>query len=322
MKPRHLVRSGLVLLALAASVTPALSQTTPLRYQWKQGDSMTYRTVVKTTSTSTGAPTGPATFEQTLSQTLKLTVAAVDPEGTAIIRQSIEAVNLKVVSPMGTVEYDSARTVGDDADPRVIAMSKTVGGMVGEAISVTMTATGVVRRIDGAPRIADKLINNLPRDPMAGGLAQNIKSMLSEDALRSSLEQSFSRLPNEPVKVGDTWTAEQTVGADAIGKVIGTSTFTLKAIEGTGEAAVARIAVRLALRQENTPTAGASAIMRLDPKSEGTGEVVFNIGRGRIDTNSMRTEMPSTVTIRAPDGGTVTMQNTTRTAMTMERIEK
>ena len=320
MKLRHLL-IPLVFLLVALSVTPAVAQTTPLRYQWKQGDVLTYRTVVKTTSNSTGAPSGPATFEQTLSQTLKLTVAAVDLEGTATIRQSIEAVNLKVVSPMGTVEYDSARTLGADADPRVVSMSKTVGGMVGEAISVTMTATGVVRRIDGAVRIMDKLINNLPRDPMAGGLAQNIKSMLSDEALRSSLEQSFSRMPDQPVKLGDTWTSEQTVGADAIGKVVGRSTFTLKAIEGTGDAAVARIAVRLALRQENVPTAGASTIMKLDPKSEGTGEVVFNLARGRIDTNSMRTEMSSTITMRGPDGGTVTMQNQNRTAMTMDIVK-
>jgi hypothetical protein len=321
VKLRHLVRFTRCLLALLASAAPALAQTTPLRYQWKQGDVLSYRAVVKTTTTSSGAPTGPATFEQTLSQTLKLTVAAVDPEGTATIRQSIEAVNLKVVSPMGTVEYDSARALGENPDPRVLSMAKTVGGMVGEAISVTMTATGVVRRIDGAPRIMEKLIDNLPRDPMAGGLAQNIKSMLSDEALRSSLEQSFSRMPDQAVKVGDTWTSEQTVGADAIGKVIGTSTFTLKAIEGTGDAAVARIAVRLALRQENTPAAGASAIMKLDPKSEGTGEVVFNIARGRIETNSMRTDMPSTVTMRGPDGGTVTMQNQTRTAMTMDIVK-
>jgi hypothetical protein len=313
----HAVRAGLLLLAIIAAAAPAGAQAIPLRYQWKQGDVLTYRTVVKTTSNSTGAPSGPATFDQTMSQTLNITVAAVDPEGTATLWQVIEAVTLELNSPMGKVVYDSARPVGDDADPRVVSIAKTVGGLVGERISVTMSGTGAVRRIDGAARIVEKLMTNLPRDPMAGGLAQNIRSMLSDDALRTSLEQSFSRMPEQPVKVGDTWTSEQAVGADVIGKIIGKSTFTLKAIEGSGETAMARIGVRLALRQENVASSGAAS-MRLDPGSEGEGEVVFNIARGRIEKNSMTTLLPTTVTMRGPEAGAVTIRNNTKTSMTMD----
>ncbi len=320
---RVLVRGAAVLLVLAASAGAAAAQAIPLRYQWKQGDVLTYRTVVRTTSSATGGPRGPETFEQTLSQTIKLTVAAVNPaDGSATLRQSIEALSMEATTPAGKVAYDSARPVAEDADPRVQGIAKTLGGMVGEAISVTMAANGTVRRIDGAARIVEKLIDNLPRDPMAGGLAQNIKAMLSDDALRSSLEQSFSRLPDQPVNIGDTWTAEQTVSAGATGRVLGKTTFTLKAIDGTGDAAIARIAVSLALRQEEIPPPGASAVIQLRAGSKGEGEVVFSIAAGRIETNSMRTEMPSTVTMRGPDGGTITLQNTTKTTMTMNRVEK
>jgi hypothetical protein len=319
---RFFVRGGMLLLVLMASPAAALAQAIPLRYQWKQGETVTYRTVVRTTTNATGGPRGPETFEQTLSQTLKLTVAAVNVDGTATLRQSVEAVSMEVSSPAGKAAYDSAKPVGEDADPRVQAMAKTMGGMVGEAISVTISPNGVVRRIDGTARIVEKLIGNLPRDPMSGGLAQNIKAMLSDDALRSSLEQSFSRLPDQPVNVGDTWTSEQAVGADATGKVVGTSTFTLKAVEGAGDAAVARIAVSLALRQEAVPSAGASAVMKLGAGSKGTGEVVFSLGKGLIQTNSMNTDMPTTVTMRGPDGSTMTLQSNTRTSMTMQRIDK
>jgi hypothetical protein len=318
---RCFVRGGAVVLVLIASAVRVHAQAVPLRYQWKQGDIVTYRTVVRTTSSSTGGPRGPQAFEQTLSQTVKLTVAAVNVDGTATLRQSIEAVSMDVTTPAGKIAYDSTKPVGDAADPRVQSMGKTIGGMVGEAISVTITPTGAVRRIDGAARIAEKLIDNLPRDPMSGGLAQNIKAMLSDDALRSTLEQSFARMPDQPVSVGDTWTSEQAVGADATGKVVGTSTFTLKAVEGTGDAAVARIAVSLTLRQQEVPGAGASAVMKLGAGSKGEGEVVFNVGAGRIETNSMRTDMPTTITMRGPEG-TMTLQNTTKTSMTMQRVEK
>ena len=323
MISRVLVRGGMVLLMLAAFAGHAAAQAVQLRYQWKQGEVLTYRTEVRTVSSVTGGPRGTETFGQTLSQTFQLTVAAVNPaDGSATLRQSIGAVSVEINTPAGKIAYDSTKPIADDADPRVQGVAKTLGGMVGEAISVTMAPTGEVRRIDGAARVVQKLIDNLPRDPMSGGLAQNIKAMLSEDALRSSLEQSFSRLPEQPVKAGDTWTTEQTVSAGASGRVLGKSTFTLKAIDGTGDAAVARIAVSLALRQDEVPAAGTSTVVKLGAGSKGDGEVVFTISRGRIETNTMMTSMPSTVTMRGPDGGTMTIQNTTTTTMTMNRVEK
>ena len=192
--------------------------------------------------------------------------------------------------------------------------------MVGEAISVTMASNGAVRSIAGTQRIIDKLMADLPRDPMAGGLAQNIKAMLGESALRSSLEQSFSRLPDGPVNPGDTWTAEQSIGADAIGKIVGTSTFTLKAVEGTGDAALARVAVSLSLRQQDVPAAGGSMTMRLG-NSKGQGELVFRVSQGIVEKNSMNTDMASTASVRGPDGNPLNLQNTTKTQMTMELIK-
>ena len=323
MISRWLVRGSAALLLLAAFAADAVAQAVPLRYKWTQGDVLVYRTVVRTASSATGGPRGPETFEQTMTQTIKLTVAAVNPaDGSATLRQTIDAVSIELTTPAGKVSYDSAQPPAEDADPRVIAMSKTLGGMVGEPISITVTPAGAVRRIDGAARIAEKLIGNLPRDPMSGALAQNIKGMLSDDAQRAALEQSFSRLPEQPVNVGDTWTAEQAVGAASTGRMLGKSTFTLKAIEGTGDAAVARIAVALTLRQDEVPSGGASTVLKLGAGSKGEGELLFNVGRGRVETNTMRTDMPTTITMRAPDGATITVQNNSKTTMTMNRVEK
>jgi hypothetical protein len=246
-------------------------------------------------------------------------VSAVAPDGTQILRQSIAAVSVEINGPMGKIAYDSTKPPPDDSDPRMQSMAKTFGALVGEALSVTVAANGVVRRIDGTQRIIDKIVKDLPRDPMSGGMAQNVKQMLSEDALRTSIEQSFSRLPEGPVKPGDTWTSQQTLGADAIGKITGTSTFTLKAIEGSGDAAVARIGVTLALQQD-TPPGSSSMSMKLG-NAKGEGELLFNIARGRVERNTMRTAMPSTITMRGPDGQSITMQNDTKTTMTMELVK-
>jgi hypothetical protein len=322
VSPRCSCRLVLVLaVALAASVAPSSAQTT-LQYRWTQGDVLVYRTTLKTTTNVSGGPAGPVEQVLTQTQTVKLIVAAVGPDGSATLRQTIESVSMEITGPMGKMAYDSTKPPpADDADPRSATLAKTFGAMVGEAISVTMTPAGAVRSIAGTARIIDKLMKGLPMDPLAAGLAQNIKSMLSDDALRTSLEQSFSRMPDQPVKPGDTWTSEQTLGVDVIGRITGTSTFTLKAIEGAGDAAVARIGVALAIRQESTPGAGGPMSVKLGA-SKGEGELVFNVGKGRVERNSMRTDMPSTVTMRGREGGPATMQNNTTTSMTMERVEK
>lgn len=308
-------------IAIAGFADSAAAQTT-LQYRWTQGDVLLYRTVLKTTTSVTGGPAGPVEQTLTQTQTVKLLVAAVGPDGSATLRQTIESVAIDIGGPMGRMTYDSAKPppAGDD-DPRNATLAKTFGAMVGEPISVTMAPNGTVRSIAGTAKIIDKLMKGLPMDPLAAGLAQNIKSMLSDDALRTSLEQSFSRMPDQPVKPGDTWKSEQTLGVDVIGRITGTSTFTLKAIEGTGDAAVARVGVTLAIRQEGTPGAGASVTVKLGA-SKGEGELLFNIARGRVERNSMRTEMPATITMRGREGGPATIQNNTTTSMTMERVEK
>lgn len=309
-----------LVVALAASVSLASAQTS-LQYRWTQGDVLLYRTVLKTTTNVTGGPAGAVEQTLTQTQTVKLLVAAVAPDGSATLRQTIEAVSIEIGGPMGKMAYDSTRPPpADDEDPRSATLAKTFGAMVGEAITVTIAPNGAVRSIAGTARIVDKLMKGLPMDPFAAGLAQNIKAMLSDDALRTSLEQSFARTPERPVKPGDTWTSEQTLGVDVIGRITGTSTFTLAAIEGTGDAAVARVRVTLAIRQESTPGAG-SVTVKLGP-SKGEGELLFHIGKGRVERNTMRTEMPATVTMRGREGGPSTLQNRTTTSMTMERIEK
>jgi hypothetical protein len=149
-------------------------------------------------------------------------------------------------------------------------------------------------------------------------MAQGLKSLLSEEGLRTALEQSFSAMAPTPVSVGDSWNGQVSLGNEMVGKIIGQQTFTLKGVE----ADVATIGVTMTLKQESaTPIGPASMTMKLGA-SRGDGEIRFDLARGRILRGSMRTEMPSTMTMTGPDGRPATMQNTTKTSMTMELIDK
>jgi hypothetical protein len=182
-----------------------------------------------------------------------------------------------------------------------------------------MSANGAIQRIDGAQKVLDKITQDLPQDRAAGAMAQSLKSVLSEPAIRASLEQSFPRLPPQPVKPGDTWTSQVSLGSDMIGKITGTQTFTLKADDAAGPAT---IAVALALKQESTPPLGPSGMTVKLGDAKGDGEILFDVANGRIRKSTMKTDMPSTMTTVAPDGRQATMRNSTKTSATMELVEK
>jgi len=218
------------------------------------------------------------------------------------------------------MSYDSTDPKSADRDEGSAALGRVFGAMVGATISVTMASNGAIQRVDGAQKAYDRIAQDLPRDRSTAQLAQGLKSVLSEEAIRAALEESFPRLPPQPVKPGDTWTGQVSLGSDVVGKITGTQTFTLKTIESAAAAGSATIAVVLALKQESAPPIGPSGMTVKLGESKGEGEIEFDVARGRIRKSTMRTEMPSTMTTVGPDGKPATMKNTTRTSMTMEEI--
>jgi hypothetical protein len=323
MKRFSSIRPAVLLLVLAASAAPAYAQEVTLRYRWTKGESVTYRMTNLTNSAISGMPgQGNVTFEQSITQVLKVTAEDVAADGAATLRQTFESVRMEMKSPVGRIVYDSS---APEKTPNPVAemMGKVMGALVGESIIVVMSPVGEVRRVEGASRILEKVIKSTLADPASASAAQGLKAMLSDDALKSTLGQSFSKLPAGPVKPGDTWNGQLAMGSEAIGRVTGTSTFTLKSIEGTADAQVARIAVGLALKQEVLPApSGPVGMVMKIADGKGEGEILFIVARGRIQRSTMRSELPSTMTMTGPDGSPVTMQNRTTTTMTMELVEK
>jgi Family of unknown function (DUF6263) len=300
------------------TATQALAQApVTLQYHWKQGEPVTYRTTLKTDSTVSGMQGGDVTLTQTMTQQIKLMPAAVAADGTVTLQQTIEAVSVEMSTPMGTIAYDSAKPSSADQDEASAALGKVFGSIVGATLSVTMASSGAVQRIDGVQKALDRITQELPQDRGAAQMAQSLKMVLSESAIRASLEQSFPRMPPQPVKPGDTWTAQVALGSDVAGRITGVQTMTLKSADG----GVASIDVALALKQESAPPMGPSGMTVKLGDSHGAGSITFNVTAGRITAASMKTEMPSTMTATAPDGRPSTMKNTTRTSMTMEEIK-
>jgi Family of unknown function (DUF6263) len=323
VKRSQLLAGVIALLALVAVAGPLHAQGVTLRYHWNKGDALTYRMVILTTSQVAGLPGGgEMKIEQTMTQMLKIAVEDVAADGTATLKQTFDAVKMEMDGPMGKVVYDTAAP-STSTSPVAQSMGQVLGAMVGESITVVQAPDGSVRKVEGATRIMDKVVKGLPaQDPSAAAIAQSLKSSLSDDALKATLEQSFTKLPEGPVKPGDTWKGQMNIGNEMIGKIAGAVDFTLKAIEGAADAAVARIGVAMTLKQESAPPSGPGGMVMKLHDARGEGEMLFDVARGRIRKSTMKSTMPSTITGQTPDGTPMTLQNTTTTSMTMEMVEK
>jgi len=314
------VKRGCSIIAILLALTSvAEAQTVTLRYRWTKGESLSYRSVLQNDSTISGMPgMGDMNVGQTMTQVIKTDVTDVAPDGTATLKQTFLSVRMEMATPMGKVVYDSAAPSANTADPISETVGKFMGRMVGESIVTVMGPDGRIRKVEGASAILDKALQGLGSDPASAAMAQSLRSVMSDDAMRSNLEQTFAGLPLPPVKQGDTWKGSINIGNEMIGRITGIPIFTLKAIEGD----TARIGVTVTLKQESAPTGGPMGMSLKIAESKGEGEIVFDVAAGRMRRSTMRTELPATMTMTTPDGTTATMNNLTKTTMTMELVEK
>ena len=289
-----IIRLAVIAACLILSAVPARAQAA-LQYRWKQGDVLVYKTTLKTTSTLSGMQgMGDVSFDQTMTQRIRLLAAAVAPDGTVTLHQTTEAVSVEMAGPMGKVAFDSADPKSAEKDEGAAALAKVFGSIVGTTISVTMASSGAIQRIDGIQKVLDKITQDLPQERAGGPIAQGLKSVLSEEAVRASLEQSFPRLPPQPVKPGDTWTGADRARQRRDRRISGTQTFTLKSVDGD----LATIAVALALKQESAPPIGPAGMTMKMGDSKGDGQIDFDAANGRIRKSTMKTRDAVTMSNR------------------------
>jgi len=309
--------------AVSAIAAPAAAQV-ELRYKWTKGDVLEYRMTLHTTSDVTGVPgRADATTTQTITQRITLTVAGVGASGAATITETVNEIRSELTTPTGTIVVDTAKPSETSKDPVAETMNRMLGAVVGQRINIVILPDGTVRSVGGGSRLLERILEAGNATPDTAMASQALSSLYSDDALRSLLEQSFPKLPPQPLKPGDTWSGQIALGNQTIGRITGALTFTLKSVEGAAGAERANVTAAMTLTQAGKPpAAGATRVTLTLGDSRGEGELEFDVARGRIARSAMRTEMPSTVSMMGPQGTPVTFKNRVKTTATMELIDK
>ena len=319
---RSRIASVACTIIVLTTVSSAAGQGTTLQYHWSAGQEERYRTTQKTVATISGMPGADTqTVEQTMAQTTAMKVIAVGADGSATIQQTFEAMRMEMTTPNGTIVFDSA-VKEPPSDPMVAGMAAVLTGMVGEAITIVLKPDGEVVKVEGMGRIFERMSAKLPAEVTNSPMVASLKGALSDEGMRRTVEQSFGLFPDKPVATGETWTRTSEVVQPVIGTINTLQTARLQAVETTGGSAMARIGIVVAIKQSaEAPAAGAPMKITMG-EAKGTGEITFDVTKGRIQRTTMEMDMPMTMAMTTPDGQFVSMQNSLHTSMVMELLPR
>lgn len=315
---RRLVVYAAMALVIVGS-RPLFGQEVSLRYLWKKGETLRYRSTQQTAVNMSGLPgIGDMTVNTTISQVMKMVAEDVAADGTATVRVTFESVKMDMSGPMGNIVYDSAAPPTQPADPMTDAIAKGMSVLVGESFSLVTTPNGAVTKLEGMSRLAEKFQKTVPQ--AAGMGLGGLESMFSDESMKSTFEQSFATLPDRRVKPGDGWTHQAKI-ANPMGPMTTSTAYTLKAVESPGGAQLARVALTMVLKPAGPATPNAAMPMTVTlGEGSGEGEIWFDVRVGRLQKSVLRQTQPMTMSMA--DGSALAIQALTKATTTVELVEK
>ena len=314
---RSLRIAFMIVAALVSSATLA-AQDVALRYRWTKGEEVRYRTTTQTDMQMSGLPgMGDMNITMTMVQVNKMVVDAVEADGSVTLRNTYESIKMSMNVPMmGEVTYDSANPTASAGNPISDGLAKTVGAMAGETITMVVAANGKVGKIDGLAKVIEKAKAGASASGAAMGLG-NMDALMTEEGQRATIEQTFSLLPDKPIKVGDGWKNEYKIpGAAGAAQNVSVN-YTLKG----QEAAMARVVSTGSTKSSGPPAAmGPMTVTIGDGTSQ--GEMLFDVKAGRLRKATGTLSLPMSMRMTAPDGTDIAIQAAQKTTTTTELIEK
>jgi hypothetical protein len=323
MAIRSKALNSLAVLTVAGGASLSALQDVTLRYRWNPGETVRYRMSQEATSQISGIPGGGEfNVVQNTSQTFRAVTKSVAADGSATIEQIIDSVRMEMQGPMGNLVFDSEKKDAAPGSPLDAAMKQIFTPMVGATFTLVMSPAGTVQRVDGFSKVAEKMFAGMSDDPQAAGIFAGLKGSMNDEAVKGLFAQSFGEMPQRPVKAGDTWKNSFTIPNPAVGSMTTTMDATLQGMEGTGADQVAKIATKLTVSQD--PNAKGTMPMGLTVKlgeATGTGEILFDVGKGQMRRSVTRMDMAMNMSGSAPDGTILNMATTVKSTVTIELLK-
>lgn len=310
-----LMGAGVLLGAMGAGAKT--TDAVNVSYQWKK-DAKAYYRWTEMTDMAMSSDAGMTSKTQNgRVSTVTWLVQEVDAAGVATIKMTYNAAAMtaqfqRTAEPMKWDSLVPATT--DETSP--VAM--IFGHLIGESITFTVDAHGVVSKVTGIDELGKKLKKAAVDTPGAGTFVNGIQTAYTETQMKANLERVLSGLPPAAVKVNDTWSDEFSLPYAQLGSLKLVRTHTLASVEGTKITIGTDVKIALAEPKEGDPAKAMFAMMSPELKTgTGKGTRLMEAGKGFPDDSKLELTMDL-----AMSGGGMKMNSATTMTFHLERLEQ
>ncbi len=277
---KPVIRAALII-AASASCLPSARAAEPLTWKFTPGAELHYQTAAERKMTIDLGPAGNEARELRHVVDMTWTVQQVKDDGSAILTQKIDRLQLKLTSPKeDPITLDSAETAEPQgfaamAAPLIKAISKN-------DVQVTMTPRGEITAVEAPEALTTALETSIGKDVM-GDLATK-KGF-------ENLARTVTLVLPEKLDAGATWTTKLETASPLVGTLTAETTYKYIGPKEVDGQACEAFAPTLTMKFAGSP----AKIEVADEKS--SGEVLFNRAAGRLE--SARIEHSMTLKIES-----------------------
>ncbi len=157
----------------------------------------------------------------TMGMGIDLDVNDVNDNGNAWIQYTYRWAKLRQKTPMGEIEYDSAK--GDSPVP---LEAQGFAALLGEGFALQITPKGEVEQVKGLDKMRSNIQEKLPEGPMRESSMKALGLYLNEESIKEQTKSSMAIYPDSPVGIGDSWS--KTFALSHGLAIIAENTWTLK----------------------------------------------------------------------------------------------
>lgn len=270
-----------------------------LRWKFEVGEKLDYTMTQDMNMGVSGGPVGQLNTNMHQEMIMTWDVLGVDEKtGDAVIKQKFNQIKMKVASPIGGFEYDTA----SDAAPtglgaRIAPMYKA---MTKGDFEITMTSRGEVKDV----KIPEEVLTALKSSPGAAAMGD----IATEKGFKEMISKGALVLPENAPNKGDSWTTTVALNAQGGGKQTVETKYTYEGTKEIDGVTYAVIKPELKMMIDNPaegaaaadskPQAGPVKTSKIAEQSS-DGEVLFNIEKGRLYSTTLQQK----VTIDASAAG-------------------
>lgn len=234
------------------------SSSADLKLNFKPGDKYLYTTKVNQMINTMGM-TG---MEQVITMEMIYEVMASEGENKKL-SITYDHIQMKNTTPMGTTDYDSRGAKKGDG------MFSIMDSLIGKSFNLIIAPDGNIVKVENL----GNLMSSITGDAAAKA---ELQKQFSDTAIKQMMQNSFDIYPGKPVKVGETWTKNSSMGVSGF-SINMDNTYTLKSItDGKATVSVSSV-MKLPVTEMNQ--GGMQMKMEMTGKQEGNMEVDITSGQ-------------------------------------------